>query len=461
MNPAKPPFDPDALYQRALSLHHMGQLDEAEVLYRRLLSFFPNQPEVLATLGTLSAQQGRHEEGIRQFEQSLKISPRQPIALYNLGAELQKLSRLEEALACYDKAIALHSTDVDMHLNRGNTLKDLGRHDEALASYDRAIALQPACAAAYWNKGLINIFTGNFEPGWQLYEWGWNCGERGTPRNFPRPRWLGEQPIDGKTLLIHAEQGLGDAIQFCRYAPMVAALAARVVLEVPAPLVALLSTLEGDILVVQNGSALPDFDLYCPVMSLPLAFKTTISTIPAGIPYLHADPAKQRFWQERLGRKTRPRVGLAWSGSATHKNDHHRSIPLHMLEPLLQLPLEFHSLMKEIRPGDAPDASRLDQIHFHRELLHDFSDTAALASEMDLVISVDTSVAHLAGALGKPVWVLLPFAPDYRWMANRSDTPWYPGATLFRQPAIGDWCGVIDEAAQQLKAKFLFAGDEK
>src|ERR1039457_3760206 len=220
MSSKKPPFDPDALFQRALSLHHMGKLSEAESLDKMLLNYFPNQAEVLTTLGTLLLQQGRHEEGIKQLKRSLNVSPNQPTALYNLGAEFQKLTRLEDALACYDQAIALKPNDVETHLNRGNTLKDLKRCGDALASYDRAIALKPDSASAYWNKSLLEILTGEYEEGWQLYESGWKCSERGAVRNFTQTRWLGEQSIAGKTLLIHAEQGLGDAIQFCRYAPM-------------------------------------------------------------------------------------------------------------------------------------------------------------------------------------------------------------------------------------------------
>lgn len=409
----------------------------------------------MTTLGTLLLQQGRHEEGINQLRKSLNILPNQPEALYNLGVELQKSIRLEEALACYDQAIALNPRDIETHINRGNTLKDLKRYDESLASYDRAIALKPDSASAYWNKSLLKLLTGEYAEGWQLYEWGWRCSERGAARNFTQPRWLGEQPIAGKTLLIHAEQGLGDTIQFCRYAPMAEALGAKVVLEVPAPLVSLLSTLKGNFTIVEKGKYLPDFDMVCPVMSLPLAFKTTVETIPATVPYLHVNQDKQAEWHLRLGNKTRPRVGLVWSGATGHKNDYNRSIALQSLQPLLQLPIEFHSLQKEIRPDDKAAITSLPQIRLHQDELDDFSDTASLAQEMELVISVDTSVAHLAGALGLPVWVLLPDSPDYRWMLDRSDSPWYPTATLIRQRETGNWSGVISEITQRLKAKFL------
>lgn len=451
MSAKKPPFDPDKLYQRALSLHHMGKLQEAESLYKTLLSFFPNQTEVLTPLGTLLLQQGRPEEGIKRLRESLAILPHQPAALYNLGIELQKQSRLEEALACYDRAIAMNPDDVEMYINRGNTLKDLKRYSEASASYGHAIAIQPDAASAHWNNALVRIVTGEYEEGWQQYEWGWKCGERGTPRNFTQPKWLSEQPIAGKTLLIHAEQGLGDFIQFCRYAPLAESMGAKVILEVPAPLVSLLSTLKGNFTIIEKGKPLPDFDMYCPVMSLPLAFKTTVETIPATVPYLHVNPDIQLEWQNRLGAKIKPRVGLVWSGSTTHKNDSKRSIAFSALAPILQLPIEFHSLQKEIRPEDSKILSNYGQIHLHQDEINNFSDTAALVQEMDLVISVDTSVAHLAGALGQCAWILLPYSPDYRWMLDRDDSPWYPNTRLFRQTAIGDWKSVIPKIAEELE----------
>jgi hypothetical protein len=238
----------------------------------------------------------------------------------------------------------------------------------------------------------------------------------------------------------------------------VQALGARVVLEVPAALVTLLSTLEGEVTIVEKGKNLPDFDLVCPVMSLPLALKTTLETIPATVPYLHVDQDKLKQWRQRLGTRTSPRIGLVWSGSMTNKIDLNpccrRHIPLEQLQPLFQLPLEFHALQKDIRPEDAATLSRLGCIHTHQAELKDFSDTAALVEEMDLVISVCTSVAHLAGAMGHPTWVLLPSSPDYRWMLERTDSPWYPTVTLFRQREISDWSGVIAEVTQRLSARF-------
>lgn len=264
---------------------------------------------------------------------------------------------------------------------------------------------------------------------------------------------IGDCSIAGKTLLIHAEQGFGDTLQFCRYVLIVDALAkstgARMLLEVPPALMSLLVSLKSNATLIARGQALPEFDLQCPLMSLPLACKTTLDTIPADVPYLFADVNKQAAWQQRLGVKCKPRIGLVWSGIAGYLEDRNRSIPLSMLERVTEFDLEFHSLQKEIRSTDQMFLSTFN-IKSHTEQLTDFAETAALVMEMDLIISVDTSVAHLAGAAGRPVWVLLPFSPDWRWLLDRKDSPWYPNATLFRQPKRGDWESVVDGIVEGL-----------
>jgi hypothetical protein len=254
--------------------------------------------------------------------------------------------------------------------------------------------------------------------------------------------------------LAQAEQGFGDVIQFCRYIPMLENLGAKVLIQAPPSLLSLLATLPGNHTLIANGETVPTTDFRCPLMSLPLAFKTTLETIPSGVPYLSSDPAKRSAWRQKLGEKTKPRIGIAWSGRMSHINDRNRSLPLRDLEPLLQLPFEFHSLQKECRRDDGLFLSSLPQVKNHQEELIDFSDTAALISEMDLVLSVDTSVAHLAGALGKPLWLLLPFLPDFRWLLNRPDSPWYPTAVLFRQTSQGDWGKVVGKVLDRLKSEF-------
>ena len=331
------------------------------------------------------------------------------------------------------------------------SLHDLNRLDEALAGFDRAIAIQPDYAEAYWNKSLLKILIGEYLEGWKLYEWRWKKEPQiNSPRAYHQPLWLGDESIYHKTLLIYPEQGLGDYIQCIRYAALVEQLGAKVILEVPSRLLTLCSTLKGQPILIENGKPLPSFDYHCPVMSLPLALKTTVETIPAQIPYLYADDQRKKRWNEKLGNKTVTRIGLVWSGSTTHKSDHKRSLLLNQLTSLLVLPFEFHSLQKEIREIDVKTLTDFPKIHQHQDDQRDFSDAAALIDEMDLVISVDTAVAHLSGAMGKKTFILLPYSPDYRWMLDRADSPWYPTATLFRQPSVGDWDSVISEIRQLL-----------
>jgi hypothetical protein len=297
--------------------------------------------------------------------------------------------------------------------------------------------------------------TGCFEEGWRLFEWRWRDQQQIQARNFSQPQWLGAQTVANKTVLIHPEQGFGDFIQFCRYAIMLETLGAQVILETPAQLKTLLESLSGRFTIVEQGQPLPDFDLHCPVMSLPLAFKTTLATIPIHIPYLYANDQKRQIWRQRLGQKTQPRIGLTWSGSSSQQNDHNRSMPLKFLAPLLRLPLEFHCLQNELRPDDAKQLSNYPTLRTHVSEILDFSDTAALISEMDLVISVCTANAHLAGALGKPVWILLSHVACYRWLQNRNDSPWYPTAALLRQAEPGNWTALVAELEHKLRAEFI------
>ena len=459
MSAKKPPFNPDQLYQRALSLHHAGKLTDAEGLYKTLLSYFPNQVEILTTLGIVLLQQGRSEAGFQQLKKSLGLNPNQPAALYNMAVELQKLARLDEALACYDQTLRLNPQDINALINRGNTLKDLKKYKEAIDSFERALELEPNIPSAHWNKALTHILLGEYEQGWKEYEWGWQCGERGKPRQYSQPTWLGEEPIAGKTILIHPEQGFGDLIQFSRYVPMLEKLGAKVILEAPASLVELMKSLSPTVTVIKEDEALPNFDMVCPVMSLPLALKTTLETIPASTPYLSVSDAKKQYWQAKLGAKTKPRIGIVWSGSMTNQIDNNlcarRNIPLAELKPLFELPLEFHVLQKDIRPEDQSTLESLAQLHCHQENLNDFADTAAIIQEMDLVISVCTSVAHLSGALGHQTWVLLPYSADYRWMTNEHESPWYPSVQLIRSEKIGDWSDVTHTIIKKLQSDFF------
>jgi tetratricopeptide (TPR) repeat protein len=354
----------------------------------------------------------------------------------------------------YEKVIALLPESAITYSNKGLAMQGLKKFDEALQSYDEAIEMNPEMADPYWNKALLKILMGEYEEGWQLYEYRRHRkGEKGTYPVYDQPLWLGHENVNDQILYIYPEQGLGDFIQFCRYVPLVEKLGARVVLSVPAPLVSMVKTMGLNARILAKDEQVEAFDLHCPIMSLPLAFKTTLKNIPSTVPYFYSDKTKKNDWQEKLAQTPYSlKVGLVWSGSKDHKKDHDRSLRLQQLIPLLDLPIAFYSLQKEVKDEDKLTISRLNQIHQFSEELIDFSDTAALVDCLDLVITVDTSVAHLAGAMAKNVWILISYLPDYRWMLDRSDTPWYPTATLFRQPNVSDWDSVISNVKTALLA---------
>jgi tetratricopeptide (TPR) repeat protein len=439
------PDSAETLSNRGAALYELKRFEEALASCERALALRPKFAEAHANLGNALHALERFEEALASCDRALALRPDLAEAHYNRGNALHTLKRFEAALASYDRALMLQPDYAEAHANRGVTLQELKRFAEALASYERALAVRPAFADAPYNEALCRMLTGDLRRGWEKHEWRWETEQlRHGKRNFSQPLWAGSDEIAGKTILLHAEQGFGDTIQFCRYASLVAKRGARVILEVQEPLHELTSTLPGVAQIVSRGDPLPDFDLQCPLLSLPLAFGTQLATIPSQTPYLRAPSEAAKHWNIRLGAKNRPRIGLAWSGRPTHKNDHNRSIALSsFLSSLADVDATYVSLQREVRAGDATLLqSRSDVLHFGNELKN-FSDTAALISNLDLVISVDTSVAHLAGALAKPAWVLLPFLPDWRWLLDREDSPWYPTALLFRQDDTRAWDGVM------------------
>jgi tetratricopeptide (TPR) repeat protein len=399
--------------------------------------------------GNALRELGRHDEALAAFARALALAPDYAEAHNNRGNALLELNRVDDALADYDRALVLKPDFADALVNRGNALHFLGREHDAIASFDAAIAASPQLAEAYWNRGLSLLALGDFARGWPDYEWRWKRDSELKPRDFAQPQWRGENLI-GKTILLHAEQGYGDIIQFIRYLPMVVAKGGQVVLEIPDDLKPLIGCIDGVTAIVRRGAPLPPFDLHCPLMSLPLAFGTTLETIPAPVPYLQAPIEQREQWRARLGATHAPRVGLVWSGKPTHKNDRNRSIPLTLLAPLLQTPgVTFVSLQKEYRETDRAALAAAPLVRLDHALA-DFADTAAAIAALDLVIAVDTAVAHLAGAMGKPLWLLLPAIGDWRWLQDRPDSPWYPAARIFRQPRIGDWPSALADIAREL-----------
>jgi hypothetical protein len=398
---------------------------------------------------------------LASYDKVIALKPGYAEAHNNRGIALRYLKRPEDALASHDRAIALKPDCAEAHYNRGLALQDLRHPEDALASYDKAIALKPDYADAYVSQSFCFLLMGRFEQGWRQYEWRKKQNKPIAARSYLQPLWLGEQNIEGKTLFIYWEQGLGDLIQFCRYAKLAADLGARVILEAPKSLMSLLATLSGVAQLIEVGSPLPPFDYQIPLLSLPLAFKTTLSSIPATVPYLKGNSEKVRLWRERLGERHKRKVGLVWSGGVRPNQpefwfiDSRRNISLAKLAVLKHPDVDFYSLQKgEPAASELAELIRRDwegpQIVDFTSQLNDFSDTAALIENLDLVITVDTSTAHLAGALGKPVWILNRYDTCWRWLLNRTDSPWYLTARLYGQEKTGHWDDVMQRIRMDL-----------
>jgi tetratricopeptide (TPR) repeat protein len=483
-----------AYSNRGNALLKLNRYEEALASYERALSLRPNLAEALSNRGNALLDLKRYEEALASYDRAIEVEPGFAEAYYNRGNVLQDLRRFAEAAASYERAVEIRPDLAEAHSNRGNALQKLNRFDEALASYDRALAanpnfgqallnrgvglqelrrfdeaiatyaralaLQPDYAEVHFNEAICRLMIGDFAGGWPKYEWGWQAKQRGPIRKIAQPLWLGHDDLAGKTIFIHAEQGFGDTLQFCRYIPMVAARGAKIIFEVQDALVSLMRCLANETTqVVPVGPAPSAIDFHCPLLSLPLAFHTDMDSIPMAAPYLSAPPEAVEHWQARLAPNRRPRIGLAWSGRPTHTNDFNRSIGFRSLSPLLDAEATFVSVQKFVRDADMPALKeRTDVLHFG-DALADFADTAALIANLDLLIAVDTSVVHLAGALAKPVWMLLPYTPDWRWLLDRDDSPWYPTIRLFRQDKSRSWDPVIARVRRELDDFCAQAGE--
>jgi Tfp pilus assembly protein PilF len=438
-------------------------------------------------LGVWHRKHGAPPDAIRAFERALAIDASLFPARHDLGLSLRDLGENAAALAAFDAAIALDATSVEAHhnraralhaigdldaalasygnalsldpsfapawFNRAETQNDLRRHDEALSSYERASQLGYPRADVDWNVSLTNLLLGDFEKGWAKYEARWSGTHPWERRHSHLPAWVGDDVVKGKRLLVWAEQGLGDTLHFCRYAPLLAQRFSSVVLEVQPSLKGLLSALPG-CEVHAIGEALPACDLQIPLLSLPLAFGTTLGTIPAEVPYLRADAGRVAEWKSRLpSRGDKPRIAVACSGRATQKDDRYRSISLEELAPLTAIGQVF-IVQPELRDADRRfAAAHSEAMHSLEGQIRDFDDSAAILESMDCVVTIDTSLAHLAGAMAKPVSILLPWTPTWRWLVDRPDSPWYPTARLYRQQSRGDWSAAIEAAVAGLLAR--------
>jgi tetratricopeptide (TPR) repeat protein len=434
------------------ALKDKGQLQEAIVAYRQAIALRPNYAEAHNNLSAVLIDEGQLEEAIAACRQAIVLRPDYAEAYINLGNAMMGEGRLEEAIAAYRQAIALRPNYAEAHNNLGNALKDKGQLEEAIAAFRQAIDFDPDSPQAHNNYSYALLGRGDLQQGWQELEWRWKCNFSHSPhRDFTQPQWDGCS-LEARTILLQTEQFFGDALQFIRYFHTVAQQGGTIVIECQAELQRLFQTMARGCQVVARGQPLPAFDLHCPLLTLPRIFGTTLANIPNTVPYLHADAEDAGRWQQRLSDHCRVvKVGLVWAGSPTRPNDRNRSMKLARLAPLGHAPgVCFFSLQK----GDAAAQAKtpppgMELIDWTEEL-NDFADTAALIANLDLVIAVDTAVAHLAGAMGKPVWLLVPFPPDWRWLLDRADSPWYPTMRLFRQETPGDWDSVIRRVAAEL-----------
>ena len=481
----KPDY-PDAYINLGNALYELGRLEEARGSLERAAALQPNNAKIYNSLGVILKALSLTDDAIFQFKKALSLNPDYAEAHSNLGSALRQAGKLEESIIAYQKSLALTPDNATVYANLGVAYKESGKIKEAvesggkslslnpknsvaynnlgvayqaqgklkeaLESFEQALTINPDFAEAHWNFAIALLLSGDYERGWAEYEWGFVAKQR-IARKTDKPLWDG-LPLDGKIILIRSEQGLGDTIQFTRFLPLVKAEGGKVILECQAPLVDLLKNCGADEVVSRSepdGDPQRPFDVWFPLMSLPGHYKVKLNEVSPKMPYIYSDPARQSKWHHYFKGETRLKIGIVWAGSPTHQDDRNRSCSLADFLPLLKLEgIAWYSLQKgeavseiDLLPSDV-------NLHSIGNELQDFSDTAAVINDLDILISVDTSVVHVAGAMGKEVWALLQFAPDWRWLQARSDTPWYPSMRLYRQKSAGDWGGVLDEVVEAI-----------
>ena len=482
------PNDAIARYNLGVAEQALGQKETALVCYEKAIQLDPDHAEAYFCRGRMHEDAGRWDEAVNDYDRALALRPGLSLGNLHRGNVLAQMKRWQDALASYDVAVMQEQDNVVAHIHRGNVLRHLGCWDDALESYNRAIALQPDKVDGYFNRGVIFeqlkqfaaaiasyervidldpqfaparynratvlLATGDFARGLPDYEWRWkNRDASFDPASYHGsiPLWFGRESLENRSILVFSEQGLGDTLQFCRYIKLLAERGACVIFEVQQPLVGLLAGVEGASMVISRGDAIPYCDYKCALLSLPLALETNVETIPSADRYLNVDAARVSAWKSRLGTQVRPRVGLVWSGNQQMPNDHQRSMPLATLVKYLPPGCDYFCLQKDIREADR---ATLAANPFIVDQALNFIDVAAMCECMDVVVSVCTSLAHLAGALGRPLWLLLAYNADWRWLEDRQDTPWYPSARLYRQKTIGDWGQVAARVGGDLRRQF-------
>lgn len=436
-----------AHFNRGNALRDAGHLPEAFDAFRRAAELDPTDPDAFNNCGSILWKTGKYPESIGYFDKALRLAPQHVDACVNKASALERLGDIDQALALYDDLLARDPDLVVAIVNKGALLECRGDFQGALACFRRALAIDPDDPNANWNEALCLLKQGDYRQGWQKYEWRWKGPRKERVRRFAQPAWQGEE-LAGRTLLVYAEQGFGDTLQFCRYVPLLRQFGGKVVFEVQPELVSLVQAQPGMEPVFPLGASGADFDVQCPLLSLPFLFGTQVETIPATVPYLQVPPATAAKWQGRMACSRRKRVGVVWR---TTTEDRTRSMPVEQMAALFAArDIDFVVLQKELSDAEKSWLAAWENVHGCDADLVDFADTAALIGQLDSVISIDTAVAHLAGALGKELMILLPWVGEWRWLEDRVDSPWYPSARLFRQASAGDWGGVLGQVVQAL-----------
>lgn len=443
---------PEDLFKRGLSAHQAGDLNTAKSLYSQVLKRRPEHVDALHFLGVVEGALGSAELAIECIQRAIELDPTNAACHLHLGNVYKGLDQPSLAVAAYLRAIELRPGYHMAYSNLGATYDQMGEFDKAIESYDQALSLVPNYPEAQWNRAALALLLGDYPKGWQLFESRWAVkAHQMEQRVLAGVRWTGREYIANKRILIFAEQGLGDTIQFSRYALLLQKLGAIVVLQVPSALKKILQTLSDSLSVIDDSETPSSYDYYCPIASLPLMFGTTLQTIPSFTSYLHATQEDTQAWGRRLPSIKQKRVGLVWSGNPQHLNDRNRSIALGDLLPRLPSNCQYVCLQKEVSASDKELLAKYPDFSLVGSLLQDFADTAAICANLDVVVTVDTSVAHLAGAMGVPTKLLIPFVPDWRWLLKRDDSPWYPSIQLYRQKKLGDWSHAFNELASDLR----------
>ena len=451
----------EAYYNCGNALQELKRFEEALISYQQAITIKPDYAEAYNNRGITLQELKRFEEALISYQQAITIKPDYAEAYGNSGIVLFKLKCFTEALTFLEKAIIYKPDYIDAYYNHAVCLESLNRFEEAIASYKQAIMIKPDYAVAHWNLSLSQLLLGNFQEGWLEYEWRWTYYEETKQlagfRIFDQPLWLGEESVKDKTILIYAEQGLGDTIQFCRYIPLVSALGAKIILEVQRPLLNLLRNLEGVTQLIGSGSQLPEFDYRCPLLSLPLAFKTTIDSIPSPIPYIYSSEDNQNKWREYIG-DGGFKIAICWQGNTQNKIDVGRSFPVSLFEDISKINgVRLISLQKNEgveQMKNLPVGMKIETLPEDFDSGDNaFLDSVAVMKCVDLVITSDTALTHLAGSLGVESWLPLRHVPDWRWLLDRKDSPWYPSLKLYRQPVVDDWSSIFNKMETELKIR--------